>query len=94
MTFVDVLYRYELPPTEASMFALSAMKEVYGIRRIAVDENARTIRVEYDATRLNRSSIAHLLRRGGFSVLEEVPLAAEPRPEAAPDASQAAQPAK
>ncbi len=94
MTFVDVLYRYEFRPTETAMVALGALKEVYGIRRVAIDEQAKTVRVEYDATRLNRSSIAQMLRRGGISVIGEVSLVPEPKPEEAPDASQAAQPAK
>lgn len=94
MTFVDVLYRYELHPTDEALFALGALKEVYGIRRVRLDEQARTVRVEYDATRLNRSSIAQMLRRGGISIIEEVSLIPEPKPEQAPDASQIAQPAK
>ncbi len=94
MTFVDVLYRYEFHPPETAMSALAALKEVYGIRRIALDEQAKTVRVEYDATRLNRSSIAQMLRRGGISVIAEVPLIPEPKPEQAPDASEVAQPTK
>jgi copper chaperone CopZ len=74
MTTVDVLYRYEQQPAESAMFAIGSLKEVYGIRRVEIDEKAKTLRVEYDATRLNRSSIAQLLRRGGISVLEEVSL--------------------
>ncbi len=74
MTNVDVLFRYEQQPSEAAMFALGNLKEVYGIRRIEIDQPGKTIRVEYDATRLTRAVVANLLRRGGISVLEEVPL--------------------
>ncbi|MGI8770494.1 MAG: hypothetical protein ACR2JE_03565 [Acidobacteriaceae bacterium] len=94
MTPVDVLYRYELQPAETAMFALGNLKEVYGIRRVIIDEAAKTIRVEYDATRLNRSAIAQLLRRGGISVLEEVALTPPQSPVEHPDAALAAQPAK
>ncbi len=94
MTTVDVLYRYELQPAESAMFALGSLKEVYGIRRVAIDEAAKTVRVEYDATRLNRSTIAQLLRRGGISILEEVALTPPQSPTEHPDAALAAQPAK
>ena len=88
MTNVDVVYRYEQQPSEAAMFALGNLKEVYGIRRIEIDQAARTIRVEYDATRLTRAVVANLLRRGGISVLEEAPLVAPQNPIEHPDASQ------
>jgi copper chaperone CopZ len=89
MTFVDVLYRYERHPAESAMFALGALKEVYGIRRVVLDEAQKTVRVEYDATRLNPSSIAQMLRRGGISILEEVSLVPPAPPDKIPDAPQA-----
>ena len=88
MTNVDVLFRYEQQPSEATMFALGNLKEVYGIRRIEIDQPAKTIRVEYDATRLTGAVVANLLRRGGISILEEVPLIAPQNPLEHPDASQ------
>lgn len=74
MTQLDVLYRYEGHPTEAAMFALGNMREVYGIRRLQVDEEWKTVRVEYDATRLTRPIVLQLLRRAGLQVVEELPL--------------------
>ena len=74
MTPLDVLYRYESHPTETAMFALGNLREVYGIRRIQIDEEWKTIRVEYDATRLSKPVIAQLLRRGGIAIVEELPL--------------------
>ncbi len=56
MTTVEVLFRYNMPPGEAEMSALGQMSDVYGIRRVRFDEQGRTIRVEYDATRLNESA--------------------------------------
>ena len=94
MTTVDVLYRYEHQPTESAMFAIGSLKEVYGIRRVEIDEKARTVRVEYDATRLNRSAIAQLLRRGGISILEEVPLTPPQLPVAPQDAALPVPPSK
>jgi hypothetical protein len=74
MTLLDVLYRYEGHPTEAAMSALGNLREVYGIRRLQLDEEAKTIRVEYDATRLARPIIFQLLRGAGLQVMEELPL--------------------
>jgi len=82
MTQLDVLYRYEDHPMEAAMSALGNMHEVYGIRRIRLDEEWKTIRVEYDATRLTRPIVFQLLRRAGIQVVEELPLI--PPQEAAP----------
>jgi hypothetical protein len=88
MTNVDVLFRYEHQPSEAAMFALGNLKEVYGIRRIEIDQPHKTIRVEYDATRLTGAVVANLLRRGGITLVEELPLVAPQSPIQHPDASQ------
>jgi hypothetical protein len=73
MTNVEVLFRYDHRPTEAGMIALSNMREIYGIRRLTVNEEWQTIRIEYDATRLNAAIVGQLLRRAGISVSEELP---------------------
>ena len=80
MTTVDVVFLYATPPTEAVSLALANTREVYGIRRLTFDRNANTITVEYDATRLNASVVAQLVRRAGLQIVEEVPLALPPAP--------------
>jgi hypothetical protein len=93
-TNVDVLYRYEGRPSESAMAALAKVREVYGIRRIGVNEEEKTMRVEFDATRLHRESIQKLLRRAGISIVEEVSLLPpQPRSEPLP-APPAAAPTK
>lgn len=74
MTQLEVLFRYESHPTETAMVALGNLREVYGIRKIRVDEEWKTIRVEYDATRLTTPLVFQLLRRTGIAVVEELPL--------------------
>jgi len=74
MTSLDVVYRYASPPGEAEMRAINRMREVYGIRRVAFDQSARTVRVEYDASRLTEAAVASLLRRAGINVQEKVAL--------------------
>lgn len=89
MTQLDVMYRYDATPSEATMMALGRVREVYGVRRVTFDESAKTVRVEYDATRLTEAVIHQLLRRTGLDVVERVSLI-PPQPEptvAAPAAS-------
>ena len=74
MTAVDVVFRYGAPPEESDLRALQSVREVYGIRRIQFDETARTVRVEYDATRLGASDVAALLRDAGLDLREQVQL--------------------
>lgn len=74
MTQLEVLYRYEYHPSESVMSALGKLREVYGIRRMKLDPEQRTILVEYDATRLTNPIVAELLRRAGLSIEEELSL--------------------
>jgi hypothetical protein len=74
MTAVEVLFRYGMPPGEKEMTALGQMNDVYGIRCVRFNEMERTIRVEYDATRLNESMVENLLRSAGFDVQENMAL--------------------
>ena len=83
MTNVDLVLRYAAAPTEAVTFALGKARDVYGIRRLCFDRAAQTLRVEYDATRLNAAAVTKLVRNAGLQVVEEVALAL-PAPPAAP----------
>jgi hypothetical protein len=56
------------------MRALDGVREVYGIRRIQFTTAEHTIRVEYDASRLNADVVAGLLRRAGLDLKERVQL--------------------
>ena len=74
MTTVDVMYRYGRVPTEATAIALSHLREVYGIRQLQFDEAAKTVRVEYDSSRLSEQVVHQLLCRGGLDLSEKVVL--------------------
>jgi hypothetical protein len=74
MTAVDVVYRYGVSPGETELRAITSTREVYGIRKITFDEHERTVRVEYDATRLEETEISNLLRRAGLDIKERVQL--------------------
>ena len=78
MTQLDILYRYGTPPTERAVLALSKVRDVYGVRRMEFNEGAKTVRVEYDASRLTGSVIHQLLRRAGLDIVETVAMIPEP----------------
>lgn len=85
MTQLDVLYRYGAPPAEAVMAAIAKVREVYGVRRLEFNEAEKTVRVEYDATRLTGPIVYQLLRRAGLEIVEAMPMfTPPPEPESTP----------
>jgi hypothetical protein len=80
MTQLDVLYRYGVPPSESVALAMGKVREVYGVRRLVVDEAEKTVRVEYDASRLTEPVIHQLLRRAGLDIVEKMPMFVTPPP--------------
>lgn len=74
MTALDVVFRYGATPGEAEIRAIAPLRDVYGIRKVRVNEQDRTIQVEYDASRLNEGMVASLLRRAGIDLHEKVAL--------------------
>ena len=84
MTTVEILFRYATPPSERVALAISRVSDVYGIRRIAFDRAARTLRVEYDATRLNAAVVTKLVRETGLDTVPEVPQVPALAPENTP----------
>jgi hypothetical protein len=76
MSTVEILFSYTAPPTETVTLALAGMKDVYGIRRLSFDRTARTLRIEYDATRLNAATVTGLVRQTGLEIAIAEPLTA------------------
>ncbi len=74
MTSVEVVFSYGSLPDELAMRAIDDVREVYGIRRIRFQEKERTVRVEYDATRLKEDTVAKLLRNAGVDVTGKIAL--------------------
>jgi hypothetical protein len=68
MTTVDIVYRYATPPTEQVATALAHARDVYGIRQLRFDRAASTLRIEYDATRLNAAAVTKLVREAGLDI--------------------------
>ena len=72
------MYCYGAAPSERSLLALSKVREVYGVRLVEVREAEKTVRVEYDASRLTGAVIHQLLRRAGLDIVETVPESMQP----------------
>ncbi len=87
MTTVDIVYRYATPPTEQVATALAHARDVYGIRKLSFDHAARTLRIEYDATRLNAAVVTKLVREAGLDIATDIaegePVLSAPAPAAA-----------
>jgi hypothetical protein len=75
MTYLDVVFSYGATPGENELRAIDTMREVYGVRRVQFNEKERTVRVEFDASRVKQDDIAGLLRRAGVDVREPLALA-------------------
>lgn len=75
MTAVEVTYYYGNIPGPMEMRAIDSLRDVYGIRRVAFNEKEKTVRVEYDATRLQENVVVALLRRAGINLGEKLALA-------------------
>jgi hypothetical protein len=71
VTTVEILFRLDVPPSETTAAALGNTREVYGMRRLAFDRAAQTLRIEYDATRLNAAAVAKLVRQAGIQIEAE-----------------------
>lgn len=75
MTYLDVTFRYGAMPGENEFRAIDGVREVYGVRSVVFNEKDRTVRVEFDASRLKTEAVARLLRQAGIDVGERLTLA-------------------
>jgi hypothetical protein len=68
MTILEATLHYSVQPDERALHALGRVRQVYGVRKTWLNEAVKTIRVEYDASRLGEHDIAALLRSAGIDV--------------------------
>jgi hypothetical protein len=78
MTTVEILFRYTAQPSETVARAVAGTREVYGIRKLSFDRPAQTLRIEYDATRLNAAVVTRLMLQAGLEITEELALISAP----------------
>lgn len=75
MTYLDVVFSYSSLPSESEMRAIDSMREVYGIRSVRFNEKDRTVRVEYDASRMKQPAVEKMLREAGIDIRQPTALA-------------------
>ena len=75
MTYLEVVFRYGAAPGETEVRAIDGMREVYGVRRVEFNDKDRTVRVEFDASRLKADAVLRLLRQAGVDVRERLAMA-------------------
>jgi hypothetical protein len=72
MTQLEVAYHYGITPGEAEMRALDNVREVYGIRKVTFAEKDKSVKIEFDASRLKEPAVAGLLRGAGIDLLGKI----------------------
>ncbi len=73
MTTVEIVFGYSAQPSEPAAQALARARDVYGIRSLKLDRGARTLSIEYDASRLNEATVAKIARQAGVEIMEPAP---------------------
>ncbi len=76
MTLVEITYNLHSSLSNEQLARLGEFANTYGVRKIRVDEQKNQISLEYDASRLRETQVAHVLGRAGISVSQQ---ASEPQ---------------
>jgi hypothetical protein len=71
--FVEAVFSYEPPVGERELTALNGVREVYGVWLVKFNQDANSVTVQYDLSRLTESDIEFMLRNAGIRL--QTPLA-------------------
>jgi hypothetical protein len=72
MTLVEVTYELQSPLEPEQLRHLALFANTYGLRRFSVDDSNNRLRLEYDASRLKDTEVAHILRQARIPILRRV----------------------
>jgi hypothetical protein len=72
MTAVEITFHYQGEVRPESLSRIRDKHSNFGVRKVQTDAGRKLITVEYDATRLDVSGVASVLRRAGIAV-EDAP---------------------
>jgi len=72
MTLVEITYELQSPLTQEQLRLLGEFSNTYGLRRFRFDEAKNHLSLEYDASRLRDTQIAHVLGRATIAVARKV----------------------
>ena len=73
MTLLEITYQLQSPLSHQQLSKLGEFANTYGLRRFSVDESNNRITIEYDASRLRETQIAHVLGLAGISIVQILP---------------------
>ena len=68
MTLVEISYKLHSSLNNEQLARLGEFANTYGLRKIRVDEHKNLISLEYDASRLRETQVAHVLGMAGISI--------------------------
>ncbi|HYL10175.1 MAG TPA: hypothetical protein VEU31_05505 [Candidatus Acidoferrales bacterium] len=77
MTLLEITYELQSPLNNEQLRKLGAFANTYGLRRFRVDEAAKRLTFEYDASRLKETEVANVLRCAGIPVTRRVEMTAQ-----------------
>jgi hypothetical protein len=82
MTLLEITYELHSSPSFEQLERLGEFANTYGLRRFRVNEKQRHLTLEYDASRLRDTQVAHVLGKAGISIVQKVSSfeAADPLP--------------
>jgi len=72
MTLLEITYELQSPLNNEQLRKLGEFANTYGLRRFRVDETAKRLTFEYDASRLKETEVANVLRRASVPVMRKV----------------------
>ena len=72
MTLVEITFELQSPLTEEQMRDLGKFANTYGLRSFRVNDSARQLSFEYDASRLRETQVTHVLGRARIAVTRKV----------------------
>jgi hypothetical protein len=72
MTLLEITYELHSPPSSEQLQRLGEFANTYGLRRFRVDEKQKHLTLEYDASRLRDTQVAHVLGKAGISIVQKV----------------------
>jgi hypothetical protein len=68
MTLVEITFELQSPLSLEQLGRLGEFANTYGLRRMRVDEHKNNLTVEYDASRLRETQVAHVLAQASIPV--------------------------
>ena len=80
MTLLEITYELHSPPTPEQLQRLGEFANTYGLRRFRVDEKQNRLTLEYDASRLRETKVAHVLGKAGIPIVQRLAIETDADP--------------